>query len=82
MARLILWAVLFLIVVRLLWRFVRGIFEGMSSQRPGAGQPKAVGLVRDPVCGMFVMPSNALTLGTGANTKYFCSEKCRQAYGH
>jgi YHS domain-containing protein len=82
MAKLILWGILFLVVMRLLWRLLGGILEGLGYQRPGVGQRQAVGLVRDPVCGMFVMPSNALTLGTGANTKYFCSEKCRQAYGH
>ena len=80
MAKLILWAILFLVVVRLLWRFIRALFEGMGYRRAGAGQ-NAVGLVRDPVCGMFVMPSKALTSGTGADTRYFCSEKCRQAYG-
>lgn len=81
MAKLILWAILFLVVVRLLWRFIRSLFEGMGYQRPGGGQSQSVGLVRDPVCGMFVMPSKALTSGTGVDTRYFCSEKCRQAYG-
>ena len=34
-------------------------------------------LVRDPVCGVFVVPSKALTSGSGSQTRYFCSEKCR-----
>ena len=79
MAKLILWAILALLLLRVVWRFVRGIFVGMGYQPPGA-QTKAVGLVRDPVCGMFVMPGNALTSGTGADTRYFCSEKCRQSF--
>jgi YHS domain-containing protein len=80
MARFILLAILFLVVVRLVWRLVRGIFEGMGYQGAGAAQPPSVGLVRDPVCGMFVMPSKALTSGAGAETRYFCSDKCRQEY--
>jgi YHS domain-containing protein len=35
---------------------------------------------RDPVCGMKVDRSRALTLQSGARTLYFCSEGCRQAY--
>ena len=81
MARLILWGILALVVVRLLWRLARGIFEGMGYRRAGVGQPQAVGLVRDPVCGVFVMPSKALTSGTGVDTKYFCSQQCRESYG-
>ena len=79
MARLILWAILALVLARLAWKLLKGIFEGMGYQGPGGGA-KSVGLVRDPVCGMFVMPSNALTSGTGANTRDFCSEKCRQEF--
>jgi len=40
-----------------------------------------VGLVRDPVCGVFVVPGQALTSGAGSSAKYFCSEKCRRAWG-
>ena len=65
MYRLLLWAILILVLARLLWRGLRGVFEGM---------------VRDPVCGMFVAPGSALTSGTGSGTRYFCSEKCRQEY--
>ena len=42
--------------------------------------PSAVPLARDPVCGTFVVPAKALTGGTGADIRYFCSEKCRRAY--
>ena len=79
MARVILLLVLALIVARLAWRLVVGVLEGMGYQR-GSGK-ESVGLVRDPICGMFVMPSKALTSGSGSSTRYFCSEKCRQEYG-
>jgi YHS domain-containing protein len=78
MTRLILWAVLVYILVRVAWRLMRAVLEGMGYQRQGGDS--AVGLVRDPVCGTFVLPSRALTSGSGTNTRYFCSEKCRQDY--
>ena len=78
MYRLLIWVILILVVVRLLWRLVGGVLEGMGAQQKGGRQ--SVGLVRDPVCGMFVAPGSALTSGTGSSTRYFCSEKCRQEY--
>lgn len=79
MARVILWVVLAVIVLRLLWRFVHAIMDGAGMLR-GSAPPPAVKLVRDPVCGVYVVPSKALTAGAGASTRYFCSEKCRQAW--
>lgn len=79
MARLILYAILALIVARLAWRLLTAIFVGMGYRPPASGRT-TVGLVRDPVCGTFVLPSKALTSGSGADTRYFCSEKCRRDY--
>jgi YHS domain-containing protein len=76
MASLILKILLFLIVVRLLWRFARGVFEGYAPERG----VKSVGLVRDPVCGVFVVPAQALTAIADGETQYFCSEKCRAEF--
>jgi len=78
-ARIIIWVVLALILLRLLWRFVRAVLDGAGMLRH-PDQPPAVKLVRDPVCGVFVVPSKALTTGSGSSTRYFCSEKCRQAW--
>jgi YHS domain-containing protein len=79
LVRILLFGILAYIVVRVAGRLLGGVFEGMGYQRPG-GSPTSVGLVRDPVCGTFVVPSKALTSGSGSNTRYFCSEKCRQEY--
>jgi len=46
---------------------------GKSEGGPG-------GLVRDPVCGVFVVPGRALHDGTGEATRYFCSEDCRRKW--
>lgn len=81
MVRLLLIVVLAYIAVRVLWRVLIGVFEGMGYRQSG-GVPRSVGLVRDPVCGTFVVPSKALTSGSGSTTRYFCSEKCRRDYGH
>jgi YHS domain-containing protein len=65
-------------VVRAISRLLRGIADGMRV--PQVDQPVAVPLARDPVCGTFVVPSSALTFGSGTATRFFCSEKCRRAY--
>jgi YHS domain-containing protein len=39
-----------------------------------------VPLVRDPVCGTFVVAAGAPSVGTGRQIRYFCSENCRRIY--
>ena len=79
MARLILWAILLVIIARSLSRLLRGVLEGAGYTRDNA-QQRSVGLVRDPVCGVFVVPGRALTAGSGNSTRYFCSEDCRRKW--
>jgi YHS domain-containing protein len=79
MTKLILWAVLIVLFVRSLWRLLRGVIEGAGYARDPTPQA-SVGLVRDPVCGVFVVPGQALTSGTGSTVRYFCSEKCRKEW--
>ena len=77
--------ILFLIVVRLVLRFVHGLFQGLAGPGSGSGSgrtPRAAEqLVRDPVCGTYLPRTRALTAGSGAALRYFCSEQCREAYG-
>ena len=70
--------ILLYVIVRAILRFVRGIVDGMHPPRDT--QPPAVPLVRDPICGTFVVPAQALTAGSGVSLRFFCSEKCRRAY--
>ena len=77
MAGWILKLILLYLVIRAVMRIVRGVLDGL---RLPADPPPAVPLVRDPICGTFVVPSSALALGTGADTRFFCSEKCLRAY--
>lgn len=78
MARWIFTLVLIYFIVRAITRFARGILDGMSPRREK--QPTAVPLVRDPVCGTFVVPSRAVTAGRGPDLRFFCSEECRRTY--
>jgi uncharacterized protein len=81
--RLALFALLALLVLRAFWRVVDGIIEGASPRgRSTRGTPdRGVQMVRDPVCGTFLLPSSALALtDRNGSVTYFCSEKCRQAY--
>ena len=75
MAKLILWALLITLLIRAVMRLTRGVLQGAGYTRGGG--PPSVGLVKDPVCGVFVSPTHALTAGDGQDTKFFCSEKCR-----
>jgi uncharacterized protein len=76
--------ILFLIVLRLVLRFLHGLFQGLApgTATSGRRQPRvAEQLVRDPVCGTYLPRARALTAGSGAAIRYFCSEQCREAYG-
>ena len=79
MAKLILWAVLIVLITRSVVRLLHGVLEGAGYTRGNAPQ-RSVGLVRDPVCGVFVVPGRALSTGTGNETRYFCSETCRREW--
>jgi YHS domain-containing protein len=82
MLRLIIWAVLLIVIGRLVWRFMYAIFDGAGMLKGQSPRERgAVKLVRDPICGVFVVPGKALTSGSGTATRYFCSEKCRDQWG-
>jgi hypothetical protein len=80
--RLALFIVLGIIVARAFWRLVDGILEGVSGRPKGGGRvaTRGVQMVRDPVCGTFVLPDHALTIGDGRSRVFFCSGACRDKY--
>jgi YHS domain-containing protein len=75
---LILRIVLILLIVRAVLMLARGIKQGMESGPHTP--PPGVQLMRDPICGVYVSPSRALTARKGTGTAYFCSEKCRREW--
>jgi hypothetical protein len=70
--------VLLFFILRAVSRLWQGMLDGMRPTRDP--QAPAVPLARDPVCGTFVVPSRALTAGSGAEMRFFCSENCRRTY--
>lgn len=81
MLRFILFLVLAIFVARALWRILDGIVEGASGPNTrGHGPDRGVSMVRDPVCGTFVLPASAVTLVDGRARLYFCSDACRDQY--
>ena len=86
LTRVLLWALLLFLVFRTIGRLFRGIGEGIhgTTARRGGGRvatpPPGELMVRDPVCGTFVVPSRALSHHDKRGTQCFCSETCRQEY--
>jgi YHS domain-containing protein len=73
--------ILILLIVRALWRLLKGILEGAGYARVDGKAAPTVKLVRDPICGVFVSPSGgALTARARGETAYFCSERCRNEW--
>jgi hypothetical protein len=72
-----------LLVLRFVLRLIFG--SGPATRRPvrPASTPERLGgeLVRDPQCGTYVPKARAIAVGSGPDTKYFCSTTCRDAYG-
>lgn len=90
--------ILFFIVIRVVWRFLSGLIDGLTPDAPastrgsrgasgggggggaGRGGVSSVPLVRDPVCGKYIVRERALTAGRADQIQYFCSEQCRDEF--
>jgi uncharacterized protein len=74
--------ILFLLfIIRLVLR-VLGIGQMPQAPRQRVRRTEHAGgtLVQDPHCGTYLPQSRALALGSGGDTKYFCSPACRDAF--
>ena len=80
LVRFILFSLLITLVVRAVMRLVCGIVEGATGGGPRAAAPPATKMVKDPVCGTYVVPSKALTASRGNQTAWFCSPECQHAW--
>lgn len=81
--RVVLLGILFWIIARTFWRMMDGVVEGVTGRRRGGRRSqgsKPTRLVRDPVCGTFVVPDAALALTRGDTVYHFCSADCRAKF--
>ena len=72
-----------LLLLRLVFRFLRGLMAGMAGSPRQARAPRqeaAVPLVKDPVCGTYVVKAKALSVVAGGESVWFCSEQCRDSW--
>jgi uncharacterized protein len=80
MLRLVLLPILYLLIVRAAWRLIGGMVQGATGRGPDSVAERGVQMVRDPVCGTFVLPDHALTIVDGRSRVFFCSGACRDKY--
>ena len=81
MVRFVLLLLLCIFLARIFWRSVDAFIEGATGRSRARGTPqRGVSMVRDPVCGTFVLPERAVTLVDGRSRVFFCSEACRDKY--
>jgi len=81
--RAVLEIVVILLVARAFWNLVGGILRSVSRQPPDRdvrAPDRAVSMVRDPVCGTFVLPDRAVSIVDGRGRVHFCSVTCRDKY--
>jgi len=79
--RILLLVVMALLVLRAVGRFMGGLSQATRGEVPrprAGGQP--VKMVKDPVCGTFVVPGKALSAIADGATVWFCSEQCRDVF--
>ena len=79
MLRITLLLILIVFVARAFWRVVDGVMDGLRG-RPAPTPPGGASMVRDPVCGMFILPDRAISLEVGPQRLFFCSAGCRDRY--
>jgi len=84
MLRFIIYSLILTLLIRALLRLWAGIREGLEGAPPskrGQAPLQGVQMVRDPVCGTFVVPARAIAgRGSSGDTIYFCSAKCRDQH--
>jgi len=75
------------VAIRAIWKLLQGIMTGLTAPAAGPSPPRPPGppgqgvqMVRDPVCGTYVVPARALSIRDGSQQVYFCSDACRDKY--
>jgi YHS domain-containing protein len=81
LTRILVYVLIVLLVARALRQFFGGLAQGMRGERgPSRRIDRGVRMVRDPICGTFVIPAAALAVRDANGVHHFCSDKCRSAF--
>ena len=84
MVRYLLLFLLLILITRAARRLVGGVMRGLAGQSQhharGNVPTRGVQMVRDPVCGTYVLPDRAIVLADGSHQVFFCSPNCRDTY--
>jgi hypothetical protein len=83
MLRFLIYSLILFLLIRALARFWRGVQIGMQGSHAGSRTSvpqRGVQMVRDPVCGTFVVPERSIAVTSGRTTRHFCSAACRDRY--
>ena len=67
--------VIALFLVRIAFRFIAGVIQGLREPPPGG--PSSIDMVRDRVCNTFLPRERAVTAVVGGREMHFCSAACR-----
>ena len=79
--RIFLIVVMALLALRAVGRFMGGLSQAARGEAPRArATDTPVKMMKDPVCGTFVVPGKALSTSSNGATVWFCSEQCRTAF--
>lgn len=80
--RFLIFTLAIVLALRSLYRFIASIVEGATGRSPSTARPRQVEghMVKDPICGTYVVEGRALPGMRGRETAWFCSTKCQQAW--
>jgi YHS domain-containing protein len=79
--RIFLLVVMALFALRAIGRLMGGISQAARGESPrGRTADVPVKMMKDPICGTFVVPGKALRATADGATVWFCSEHCRDAF--
>jgi YHS domain-containing protein len=79
--RIFLFLLLIALVIRSAMRFLEGVIEGANGGAVKRPRARVTGhMVKDPVCGTYVVQGQALTGVRGGQTAWFCSAECQRLW--
>ena len=76
-------AIFYVLLIQLVWGLIRQAVGGAARVAGGRhARPRVISgqMVKDPVCGTYVVQGSAIVEGSGRSATYFCSEECRRRF--